>query len=134
MEKTIAERLFDQTVAFAEDELIDAIWNICGDDNFSDWTWDWYDSSFEFIGCHKDWRLPKNALEFMYDQGFACIWLQHEDNMETYYSHVAGNQEIRNKLALHRIQENKQAVEQRVKVVELVKENRRLKKILHDIG
>ena len=134
MVKTIAERLFDQTAAFAEDELIHAIWDICGDDNFSDWTWDWYDSRFEFIGCHKDWRLPKKALEFMYEQGFATIWLQHEDNMETHYSSVAGGKETRNKLAPHRIQTNKQAAERGPKIVELIKENKRLKKILHDIG
>lgn len=132
MNKLLADRLFDPTSSIAEDELIDAIWKVCGDDNFGDWHWDWYDSSLELTGCKVEFRLPKDILKFLFEQGFDRVWLQHEDNMETYYSKLGGGVENRDSLMPHRQDRNKAASAQRHKVAELFRENVKLKQLIKD--
>jgi len=134
MSELLANRLFDQTIAIAEDELIDAIWEACGDDNFGDWTWDWYDSSLELIGCHKDFRLSKEILKFLFDQGFSRVWLQHEDNMETYYSSLGNGVENRSELSDHHKAQNKPAYEQRNRVAKLLRDNWQLKRLIEGMA
>lgn len=133
MSKSLSQRLFDQTVTAAEDELIDFIWDVCGSENFADWQWDWYDLSLELVGCQKDFRLPKEVLSYLFDQGFARVWLQHSDNMQTYYTSL-GDDGSRSKLAPYRVERNEQLTKESSRIVELRTENNRLKRIIKDIG
>lgn len=47
--------------------------------------YDSYDSSIEFYGVAPESRLSKEAQDYLSSMGFGRAWLNHKDNMETYY-------------------------------------------------
>ncbi len=44
-----------------------------------------YDNSLEFYGVNPDARLSREALEFIWSEGFSRLWLNHTDDIETSY-------------------------------------------------
>lgn len=128
--KSLADRLFDYTAALAEDDLIDYLWEQVGENEFGDWLWDSYDCSIELVGCKPEFRLTPAILEWLWENGFHRVWLQHEDNMETAY-HCKGPAEgHRGPLSAFRVERAAVAAGNRGKVAKLVQEVRQLKQAL----
>jgi hypothetical protein len=71
-----------------EDALIEA----AGDEAAQDaWDYariggDYYDESIEIYGVANDARLNEAQQRLVFDAGFSRIWLNHKDEMETYYA------------------------------------------------
>jgi len=85
----LADQLFG--AAFAEAALEALLEPLFPEDHIFELSWDYYDASLEIHWVPKDWRLPPEMLQRLFDEGFSIIYLNHEDNMETYYS--KGHQE-----------------------------------------
>lgn len=47
--------------------------------------YDSYDASIEFYGVEPEGRLNQKAHDYLSAMGFRRAWLNHKDNMETYY-------------------------------------------------
>lgn len=64
-----------------EDQLIEL-----GFGCWMDFSCDDYDSSVEFYTVQKNGRLNQEAQTFLFNQGFAKAYLNHEDGTETHYT------------------------------------------------
>lgn len=65
-------------------------------------SYDDYDASIEFYGVAPDNRLSQEAKEYLKGLGFSRCWLNHKDNMETYYDLWNNSEESRRKSPEHR--------------------------------
>lgn len=92
---TLAEELFDNQIHTfnLEERLEDALDEILGDNEWSDYTYDYYDSSLEVYGCSIS--LNEEQRQEFSKLGFHQMWV-HENTLkdseiggrskETYYS------------------------------------------------
>lgn len=48
--------------------------------------WDYYDLSLELHGVPNDWRMPDDAQRTFSDEGFAKVYVNHQDGWETHYT------------------------------------------------
>jgi hypothetical protein len=79
----IAERIFEGQ--HAQVDIDEAMCTRFNAGAYTDNSFDFYDGSIEFIGCAPDMRLSREAQAWLWEQGFERCWLNHKDNMQTYY-------------------------------------------------
>ena len=84
--KSLAARIFDPTVSWAEEDLNDYLVQHLGEDTWG-WTdYDPYDHSIELYGATDDMLLPEEVQAHLKEQGFQRLWINHGNFTQTYYN------------------------------------------------
>jgi hypothetical protein len=95
MSKSIADRLFDaQTEQMvAEDMAHSAILRALDMDpnktetwNHEDFTYDYYDWSYELTGANPEWTPTPDQIRATFALGFSQCWINYTDGTEAHYS------------------------------------------------
>ena len=88
---TFADKLFDATYTLNNlegdllDILVDEIFGWADEWQFSDATWDPYDSSLELKECLPDFRVSLDQAEKIFALGFLRFWVNYTNNTEAYF-------------------------------------------------
>lgn len=92
MAKIFTDKIFEAilNVAKYEDEFVEECHKILGTtlDTLpcSDWTFDYYDHSFELLNVHNGYTLSPDQLIQFWALGFARCWLRYQDGSEMHYA------------------------------------------------
>lgn len=92
-DKGLAERIFEGHMARSqfEEELDERIGNEAHKYGLYESIWfDEYDASVELGAVKPDFRLDAETQAWLWEQGFYRCWLNHTDNMQTYYAKAIG--------------------------------------------
>jgi hypothetical protein len=93
IEQNPAEKLFDahMKLSTTEEEVFDKVLVAAGVDPdepatwpLRDWSYDWYDESFEWTGVRGGWVPSESTIQAWRELGFARCWMNYLDGSERY--------------------------------------------------
>lgn len=89
-----ANELFDLHIKLGslEDDVFYEVLEYCGIDKddvdvwpFKDWSYDYYDASFEFYMVNPGWQPTFEQFQKCWELGFERCWINYTDNTQRYF-------------------------------------------------